>query len=161
MGRPFETVTFGHIVVQFQVGPMTEANMKSYLQEQTKMLAEGARQSVALRRKGVIIVDGSVELIPPPTVRKLQAEWINQNREALRASTAGMGIVVPGSLSRGAMQALSWMAALPVPSTAHERMELALDWAIATVDAMGGDIPSELLMGGVMAIERAKMRLVA
>jgi len=153
---PFKTVSFGDIVVQFQVGQMTEANMKAALAEQTKQLHEGVQLSKSLGRKGVIIVDGSVELVPPPTVRKLQAQWITENREALRATTAGMGFVVPGSLTRGAMQALFWMVSLPVPSTAHERLELALDWAIATVDGAGGEIHRELLMDGVIAIERAR-----
>jgi len=156
---PFQTVSFGDIVVQFQVGPMTESNMRAVLAEQTKQLRDGIQLVNTLRRKGVILVDGSVQLVPPPTVRKLQAEWIAENREALRATTAGMGFVVPGRLTRGAMQALFWMVPLPVPSTAHERMDLALDWAIATVDSLGGEVHQDLLMNGAMAIERARAGL--
>lgn len=138
---------------------MTEANMKAALAEQTEQLREGARLVSTLRRKGVIICDASVQLVPPPTVRKLQAQWIAENREALRATTAGMGFVVPGRLTRGAMQALFWMVPFPVPSTAHERMDLALAWAIATVSSLGGEVHRDLLTHGALAVERARASL--
>ena len=70
-----------------------------------------------------------------------------------------MGFVIPSSLIRGTLTAVFWIAPMPMPTSVHETLEQALDWAITTLDKHGEPIDPDLLMNGVMAIERKRAAL--
>ena len=95
-------------------------------------------------------------------MRSLQAEWIEQNRELLRAVCAGMGFVVPSNgVVRGALTAILWLAPIPVHTTVHASMEEALDWAITEVDRTDGIVPTELLLGGAQLVAQRVARVLS
>lgn len=154
---------FGKIAVQIQVAPLTERNIAAHLETQTVYAREQVQQHglQGVQQRGAIIIDASVDLVPPATVRRMQAEWLNDHREFLRAAIGAVAFVAPSAITRGAMQAALWFAPLPMPMSVHQTLDLALDWSIGMVHGWGGHVDPVLLHEGVMAIERAKLEYIA
>ena len=160
---PFIDLLFGKIGVQVQVEPLTERNIMAHLEVQSAYARDQVREKGlrGLAERGAIIIDASVDLIPPATVRRLQAEWLNEHREFLRAAIGAVALVAPKPTTRGAIQAALWFAPLPMPMSVHQSLDLALDWAIGMVHGWGGEVDPALLYDGATAIERAKLRYAA
>lgn len=158
MPGPFRVLDYEFIQIQIQVDRMTEQNMALHFAAESERIRSHAEEASRAGKPGgaVVIVDGSVQLVPPPNVRRLQADWLRDNRDKLGSVMHAMGVVVPNNLVRGALTALTWLSPMPVPMTVHERLEHALDWAIATVDAIGGTVPQRLLLGGAELVEQEK-----
>ncbi len=155
LASPFRVLDFGQVQVQIQVAALTTENFQAHLEAESSRLSALIRQrDSAIPRKAVVINDGSVELVPPASVRKLQAEWIKSHEDMLRLVCHRLGIIVPGALARHAMTAVLWLAPLPVPMKVLENMDEAVRWAIAEVDGIGGQVDAELRAGGRAAVER-------
>ena len=159
MSGPFRVLDYDFIQIQIQVERMTEQNIARHLAAESMRIQSHVDEARRTGKPGgaVLIVDGSVQLVPPPQVRRLQADWLRDNRDKLGDVMHAMGVVVPNNLVRGALTALTWLAPMPVPMTVHASLEHALDWAIATVDTIGGTIPQRLLLGGAELVEQDKV----
>lgn len=149
---PFETLEYGAIQVQVQIGSVTAENMRDHLDRQTKTIDEAIAAGPPYQ-KGIIIVDASVDLVPPATIRKMQADWTNQNEHKLEQILHGMGFVVPSALTRGAMTAVMWLIRPKWPMIAHASLEEAIAWALTEADAVGADVDSRLRRYGAGAVQ--------
>lgn len=163
MRSPFVILDYGKVIVQVQVAPMTEANMRVHLDEQSARMRERLQQEGwgPPSERGALLIDGSCDLVPPATVRRMQAEWLNEHRDFLLTAVGSVAFVVPHPLSRGAMRAALWLAPMEMDLGVHDTLESALDWSIARLDSWGGEAPQHILMGGAMVIERDKLALAA
>ena len=154
-GSPFRVLDFGQVQVQIQVAPLTEDNFRAHLAAETlRMTGLIKGRDRVVPRKAVVINDGSCELIPPPSIRKLQADWIKGHEDMLRLVCHGLGMIVPGMLVRNTLTAVLWLATLPVPMKLLKDMDEALFWAIGEVDAFGGEVDAELRAGRRTAVEK-------
>ncbi len=154
-GSPFRVLDFGQVQVQIQVAELTVDNFRAHLAAETSRMTSLIRgRDSAVPRKAVVINDGSCELIPQASVRKLQAEWIKSHEAMLRLVCHRLGIIVPGTLARNAMTAVLWLAPLPVPMKVLQDMDEAVTWAIAEVDTIGGVVDDELRAEGRRAVDR-------
>lgn len=154
-GSPYRVLDFGQIQVQIQVAELTPENFREHLAAESKRIESLLRgRDTAVPRKAVVINDGSCELIPQASVRKLQADWINQHANMLKLICHGLGVIVPSAITRSAMTAVLWLAPLPVPMKAFKDMDEALAWAKAEVASIGGTIDDELRLGGRATIEK-------
>lgn len=155
VGSPFRVLDFGQVQVQIQVAPLAEDNFRAHLAAETARMTSLIKgRDRVVPRKAVVINDGSCELIPPPSIRKLQADWIKSHEDMLRLVCHGIGMIVPGMLVRNTLTAVLWLAPLPVPMKVLKDMDEALVWAIAEVDAFGGEVDAELRAGRRMAVEK-------
>ena len=155
---PFRILDFEHIQVQLQVGPTSIENIVPFLTSETARIRARTDGKI-IEIKTIVLIDATYDELASPAVRRVQAEWINENRDLLSRSVQAFCLVVPNPIARGAVTAIKWMAPLPATLHLHPTMEQAIDWAIATIDRQGGDIPSELLMGGAELIERRRAEL--
>jgi len=154
---PMHVLDFEHIQIQLQVHPVTAENVTPFLRSETERI----KQRVAGKTidvKTIVLIDSSCTAPVSAAVRQVWAKWINENLGLLQQVTAGLGVVVPNSLTRGTLTAITWMAPIPIPVELFGTMEQALDWAITSIDRAGGHIPSELLMGGAELVERRRAR---
>lgn len=159
---PFSTLDFGQVQVQIQVRPITAKAFAAHLAMETARI----RQLLATRdspapRKAVVIVDGSVALLPPSDARRMQADWLRDNAELLKLVTHELGFVLPNPLLRGFVSAVFYLAPLPVPTSTHASLEEAIAWAVQEVRSIGGQIASTLLTDGTRAVERARAEAMA
>lgn len=154
---PFRLLSFGHILVQIQVCAITTENLRIHLDAQTEQL-----QRILDERwhrdpvKVVMLVDGSVALMPPPDARPLQAQWMKEHKEKLSLMTRRMGFVLPNPWLRGFVGAVFFLAPQPVPMTTHRSMEDAIHWAIREMDQGDGRVDPELRRRGATLVEEAK-----
>ena len=159
---PVQSIDFEQIQVQIQLEDLTPENLLPYQRSETarikQKISEAKALGVDLGRKAVVIVDGTVDLMPSAQIRKLQGDWMKENSDLLGLVVHSMGFVVASAAARGALTAVMWLAPMPFKVTTHATMEKALDWAITEVDHMNGKISNELLMGGVVAIEKRRIQ---
>lgn len=159
---PVQSIDFDQIQIQIQLEDLTPENLLPYQRSESarikSKLSEAKALGLDLGRKAVVIVDGTVDLMPSAQIRKLQGEWLKENASLLGLVVHSMGFVVPSATARGALTAVMWLAPMPFKVTTHATLEQALDWAITEVDQMHGKISNELLLGGVMAIEKRRLQ---
>ncbi len=154
---PFSSLDFGQVQVQIQVRPITIKSFAAHLTLETARI----RQLLASRdgpapRKAVVIVDGSVALLPPAEARRMQADWLRANAELLKLVTHELGFVLPNPLLRGFVSAVFYLAPLPVPTTTHASLDEAIAWAVQEAQNIGGHVAPTLIAGGAAAVERAR-----
>ncbi len=154
-GSPYRVLDFGQVQVQIQVTALTEDNFRAHLAAESARLTSLIKgRDRVVPRKAVVISDGSCELVPQASVRKLQADWIKGHEDMLRLVCHGFGVIVPGMLARNALTAILWLAPLPVPMKVLKDLDEALGWAMAEVDAYGGEVDAELRAGRRLAVEK-------
>ena len=161
---PYRLLSFGHVQVQVQVAPITEHNLRIHLDAQSEQLDEVVR---ARREQGVtppkvgVIIDGSVALMPPPSARKLQEQWLERHRRDLSLMTYRIGFVLPNPVLRTFLRAVFFVAPQPVPIVVHRSMSKAVLWATEQVDRIGGEVNDDLRRDGAFAVSRARSALLA
>lgn len=161
MGLPYEILEFGQVQIQVQVEQLTPDNLAQHLKNETARIRNAIAQhrKPGDTRKAVVLVDTSVTLMPDALTRKIQADWMKENEDLFKLVVHSMGFVIPSAIIRGTLTAVFWIAPMPMPVTTHESMDQALDWAIAQLDHYGEQVDNDLLMNGVMAIERKRAAL--
>jgi hypothetical protein len=127
------------IRVQIQVDRVDAATLRLHLDEQTAQMRESAK----LGRKVFIIIEARDGNRPPPEVRKLQAEWMQQHRELIAATCMGMAFVIESRLVRGALTAIFWVTPSPVPYSVHATLHEALVHARETCTQGGVELPAQ------------------
>jgi hypothetical protein len=150
------------IRIQFQVDRVSEAALRDHLEAQTEEL----RRSVRAGRRAYLIIAAQGELRPPPEVRKLQAEWIEEQRELIAQTSIGMGFVIDSPLVRGALTAIFWITRPPVPYKVHPTLAEALAHAVEACQAQALALPEEALRPDAaqraeLALARAMSRRIA
>ena len=153
---PFLVLDFGQIQVQLQVEGVTRDNLQAYLDAETARMTERAADIPADFDKAIVIVDGSVALMPPADARGLQADWIKANQEMLRALTHKMAFVVPNPWVRAIVAAVFAIAPSPVPMKTFPTLEAAADWAIEESHALGGAVREDFLVQRAGAVQRLR-----
>lgn len=73
--------------------------------------------------------------LPDAAARKVGGDWIASRAGLLRKKVAGLDFAFASPLSRGALTAVFWIAAPPVPTTIHATLEAAVASAVARVGA--------------------------
>ena len=136
---------------------MTSDGLQAHLSQETLRIKQIlADRKAPAPRKAVVIVDGSVALLPPADARQIQASWLKQNVDLLRLVTHQMGFVLPNPMLRGFVAAVFYIAPLPVPSSTHASLDDAIAWAIKEVHSINGTVDEALLNEGSVAVERAR-----
>lgn len=140
MRSPYwDYVELDPIRVQIQVDRIDAATLRSHLEEQTAAMQESAK----LGRKVFLIIEARDGNRPPPEVRKLQAEWMQEHRELIAATCMGMAFVIENRLVRGALTAIFWVTPSPVPYSVHASLHEALDHARARCTQIGVQLPEQ------------------
>jgi len=153
---PFLVLDFGQIQVQLQVEGVTARNLRQYLDAETARMRELLKNLPADFDKVIVVVDGSVALLPPPEARDIQAKWIAAHRELLRTLTHKIAFVVPNPWVRAIMTAVFAIAPSPVPIQPFANLDEALTWATAESRSTGGTLTAELLSEGANAVSRLR-----
>lgn len=159
---PYEILDFGQVQVQVQVGPVTAAGLRAFLDGETQRIRAAIRASAPQApRKGVVILDASVSLMPPADARQVQAAWLKENQHLLGLVTYKIGLVLPNPLLRAFMASVLALAPQPVPMNTHSALAPAVHWAIAAVSEIGGVVSDALRADGVAAVENAKAKVLS
>jgi hypothetical protein len=150
------------IRIQFQVERVSEATLREHLDGQTEEL----QRSVQVGRRAYLIIAAQGELRPPPEVRKLQAEWMEEHRDLIARNSLGIGFVIDNPLVRGALTAIFWVTRPPVPYKVHPTIAEALAHAVQVCQAEGLELPDEALRPDAaqraeLALARAMSRRIA
>lgn len=158
---PFVILSFGQVQVQIQVKPISAAGLSAHLEQETQRIKQLLAQRGRLApQKAVVIVDGSVALMPPAEARKLQADWLKANKDLLQLVTHKLGFVLPNPILRGFVSAVFYLVPLPIPSETLGSLDEAVAWAIREARSIDGVVDEELLTLGTAAIERRRAQLV-
>lgn len=158
---PFVILNFGQVQVQIQVKPIDAAGLSAHLDQETRRIKQLLSQRGRLAaEKAVVIVDGSVALMPPAEARKLQADWLKTNKDLLQLVTHKLGFVLPNPILRGFVSAVFYLVPLPIPSETLGSLDEAVAWAIREARSINGVVDEELLTLGTAAIERRRAQLV-
>lgn len=126
------------IRVQLQVDRIDAATLRGHLEEQTAEMQKSAK----LGRKVFLIIEARDGNRPPPEVRKLQAEWMQEHSELIAATCLGMAFVIESRLVRGALTAIFWVTPSPVPYSVHPSLKEALDHARESCRKLGVQLPA-------------------
>ena len=131
---PYWTYTeFDPIRVQIQLAAIDPAQLGEHLERERERM----RRSAASGRRIYLILDARNSERPSPEVRKLQAEWMQTERELIAQSCVGMGFVVPNRVVRGALTAIFWVVDTPVQHQVHADLDEALNHALGVCDGLG------------------------
>jgi hypothetical protein len=121
---PITCQTRGPItIITYHFGA-TDEQYEAYLQELTAILEEGAKRYARLGQ----IHDASAWVRSSAQQRRLQAEWLNRNRETLRACGGFAAFVFKSALIRGGLTAVMWLANMPGPYKVCGTVQEALSW---------------------------------
>lgn len=134
---------FDPIRVQIQVERIDARVLERHLREQTREM----RDPQAQRNRAYIIIDARDATRPPPDVRKMQAEWMEENRDLIARTCLGMSFVMPHRIVRGALTAIFWVSRPPVPYRVHANLSEAIDHAVGVCDELGVDVPEDARRG--------------
>jgi hypothetical protein len=141
------------IRVQFQVDQVDAKSLREHLDRQTAMIDD----AIARGHRSYLIIAAQGDHRPSPEVRKLQAEWMEQHREAIATTSIGISFVIDSPLVRGALTAIFWVTGSPVPYKVHSSLAEALAHGVAVCQQHGVALPEEALRPDVA--ERAELAL--
>jgi hypothetical protein len=79
-----------------------------------RMTSELQKARTEGRRVAMISI-GTADSGMTPKQRRRSADWLKERTELLRIACIGQAIVLPGTLQRGVLTAILWMAPYPVP----------------------------------------------
>lgn len=120
------------IHVSFE-GPPSDAEFAAYLERMTRMLE--------LRERTVVVLDGREAGRTPAKQRRMQAQWLDEQRETLREFSLGTAFVINSSVTRGILTAIFWVSPLETPHTIVATYEEAEDWAFERLREAGIEPP--------------------
>lgn len=121
------------LVVRF-VGTPTDQQFQAYLERMTQLVGNG--------RKRVLLLDGRRAGRAPPSQRRMQAEWMQANKEQIRAVNLLMLIVINSAIVRGVLTAILWFQDIPGNYKVVSSLDEALELARNEVDKSGLRLPS-------------------
>ena len=80
---PYRLLSYDLIQVQIQQRHLDESTLRAHLDTQSRHMRDtlDARLGTPIR-KGYVVVDASCALVAPPSVRKLQADWMRRERRS-------------------------------------------------------------------------------
>jgi len=104
-------------------GRLTDAEYRAHLAEVTErlLLPEGF---LALAWDGVLITE------MPSSCRKLQADWINANRFAIKRKMRGIGFAFGSPFTRGLLTAVHWLSPPPYAHTVVSTRDESIRWCV-------------------------------
>lgn len=147
----WEFLGFDPIRVQVQTKPITVEQFHVRLQGQSELV----QRRLGDGEKGFLVIDASESTRPQPEIRKLQAQWLSDNHEALQQTLVGMAFVIKERVVRGALTAIFWMTKNPVPYTVHATLEEALAHAAQACRRAGVELPPGLDDAPAQAVREA------
>jgi hypothetical protein len=86
-------------------GPITDEDFREYLGTSDRVIQRGTPYVLLYD----VVHGASITAVQ----RRMQAEWIQRNRPALRQLCKGAAFAMPGQIMRGALTAILWIAPLP------------------------------------------------
>ena len=89
---------------------------------QARALGEG--------RQIALIYDASKGYSASARIRKRQAQWIEEHKDATRVACAGIAFVIDSVVVRGVLTAILWMSELNAPHKVFATSEAANAWAL-------------------------------
>ncbi len=103
-------------------GLSTDAEFEAHLETlRASMMAKDATPRV-------LVIDATRSDATPPTQRRRQAEWMQENAALIRRLTVGCAFVIPSPMVRGFLTAIFWIQPLPCPHAVCGTLEEALEW---------------------------------
>ena len=94
-------------------------------------------QSRALREGQMLalIYDATSGYSASARVRRRQAEWIEEHKQATKDACAGIAFVFDSVVVRGVLTAILWMSEVHAPHKVFGTLEAASEWASLRVQA--------------------------
>ena len=80
-------------------------------------------------RPYVLVFDLTLATIPNAAQRRKLAAHMHEHEARIRSRVRGVGVVVSSAPMRGAITAIFWMAAPPIPHRVFQSRSLAVEWA--------------------------------
>ncbi|GAB4207499.1 MAG: hypothetical protein OHK0013_25190 [Sandaracinaceae bacterium] len=117
------------VVVTFE-GDVTDAEFVRYL-------AEMESRVLVRRRLSATVFDATKAGATSARQRRMQAEWMEKNEEALARYSAGSAFVITSPLVRGTLTAILWLKPLPVPHVVVGTFAEAEQWCRDRLRARG------------------------
>ena len=145
------------IRVQIQLRQIEPDELREYLVHQT----EDMRRSAMGGGKAFLVIEARAGLRPPPEIRKMQAEWLEQNQEYMKRSVLGIAFVIDNKLVRGALTAIFWVSRPPVPYRVFATLEEAIAHGVARCDAAKVEVPAAARERAADRVENALARYLA
>jgi len=115
------------IAVSF-VGTWTDDEFRSYLREMTDRV-------VLPRTPTVTLLDAGLTLAVTARQRQMQAEWLREHRDVLRAFSLGTAFVIRSPVVRGVLTAILWVQPLEAPHVVVATRDEGLDWCRSRIAA--------------------------
>lgn len=114
-------------------GKASDAEFRRYLDRMTELLDSG--------RKSAHILDGRGVTQTTPQQRRMQADWIAQNREKIRRNILLTSFVIDSAIVRGALTAVLWLQNIPHNYKVVKNFNEALELATEQLRAAGLEVP--------------------
>lgn len=108
------------VVVRFD-GIASDDEFARYLEETLACLQPGKRS--------VTVLDAREPTGATQHQRRMQADWMKQNRARIKECSAGLAFVFESPMVRGVLTAIMWISPLPVPHRIFAKMEEAREWS--------------------------------
>ncbi|MEM7152647.1 MAG: hypothetical protein AAF799_07385 [Myxococcota bacterium] len=124
------------VVISTWIGAATLDNSQEYLTWMDAQLQRATREEVRL----ISISDSADAKRPPPEVRRLFVDWINNNEE----STGDSFVVITNALVRGALTAIGWLAPSAQKVNTVKDLPTALSKARGLLAERGLTVPGGL-----------------
>jgi hypothetical protein len=115
---------------------MDEASVQSLIDGFEEYFRRGERYAFIAHTTGFDV--------PGARERKRLAEWSNspEVRKLSSKLCVGSAVVVPNTLTRGALTAILWLWNPPLPLTSVATLELGCEWCFDRLDATGLVLPA-------------------
>ena len=119
-------IGFEPILLSTQIEDTTDENLRQYLDEQTLLFEQLARDQI----RCISVIDCSFGTSVTAVQRAMYADWMKASKPLLDACLVGTAYVMPSVLVRGALTAIFWLTRLSTPHAVHRELDEGLRWAI-------------------------------
>jgi hypothetical protein len=105
------------------------------------------REAYKSREKFSLVTDLSrLRHLPPPSQRKIAADWVNSTSELQKITNLGGANVTPSAIIRGIITAIYWLARPATPAAFVATREEAMQQAIRWLEDAGALLPPSVLV---------------
>ncbi len=127
MGRfTVDSSAYPLVAVTFD-GSVTDEAFAAYLSELRLILDKGGRYG--------ILFDATTASVPSVSQRRMQADYIRDERDRLTHLCLGAAFVIPSTLIRGSLTAIFWLQPPPFAHTVVSHVAEARRWVEARIAA--------------------------
>jgi hypothetical protein len=137
------TVDWPVMVMEFTEHRVTDDDLRAALGRFEAIMREAYKS----RERFSLVTDLSgLRHLPPPSQRKIAADWVNSTSELQKITNLGGANVTPSAIIRGIITAIYWLARPATPAAFVATRDEAMHQAIRWLDEAGALLPPSVIV---------------